>query len=355
MTTDVSIIINEQSSNSMNKDKIIEGLNLKKFGSKGWLGSNDLICPDCGKADKAGILFINDGAIFSCMRCGIKTGVNQYLRKVSRADLIEKQEFHVSIESKVKRIGEVIEETPHEPLPIKKLPAGFKEIDSDEYLERRNFNDYHFWLFKPGVTRIDLRHMHQIIFQILDEDDRRVAWLGRSKNEKEWHKENLIAFKEHKAELKLRYDNSKETDFSSILGGIRDMTDKVDTLILVEGLFDKTNVDTQLKLNSHSSTKCLFTFGDSIKEGQIKNLKRWNNVKAIILLYDYNTIQNSKRYSIVLQKELDVDVKVCEIKEDKDPGIMTLEELNEVFEKSVDPLNYNKGKLNHGIQKERRV
>lgn len=339
----------------MNKEKIIEGLNLKKFGSKGWMGSNDLICPDCEKADKAGILFTNDGAIFSCMRCGIKTSVNQYLRKVSRVDLIEKQEFNVSIESKIKKIGEVVEEAPIKLLPIKKLPIGFKEIDSDEYLESRNFSDYHFWLFKPGITRIDLRHIHQIIYQILDENDRCIAWLGRSKNEKEWHKENLQAFKEHKAELKLRYDNSKDTDFSSILGGVRDMNDKVDTIILVEGLFDKVNVDTQLKLNSYSSTRCLFTFGDSIQDGQIKSLKKWSNVRTIILLYDYNTIQNSKRYSIILQKELGVDVKVCEIKDDKDPGIMTLEELNEVFEKSVDPLNYNKLKLNHGIQKEGRV
>lgn len=333
----------------MNKEEIIQELNLKSFGSKGWMGSSTLICPECGRSDKSGIIFTENSAKFHCMRCSIGMYVNKYLKLSGKSHLVQTNEFTASNEHKLKSlVPEEIEEEIVVNLPEKKLPIGCRPINSDEYLESRGFSNYHFDLFKPVETKLDLSRKGYIIFQIFDMNNVRVAWLGRSRRSKEWHKDNEKKHKEEGERLVLRYDNSKDTDFSNILGGVMELTDEVDTVILVEGLFDKVNVDNELGLPNNENIKCLFTFGDSIKEGQLRILEQFKNIKLVYLLYDYGTIANSKRYGLEIESKLHgVEVMICEVNIiNADPGSLPAESLINILNKSVRPLEFNKGKLN---------
>lgn len=335
----------------MNKEDIIQELGLKPFGTKGWMNSPTLICPECGRSDKTGVIFSDKGAKFNCMRCSIGMYINKFFKLTGRHHLIEINEHTASIEHKIKSlyIEEEIEEDVD--LPEKRLPVGCREVVNDEYLESRNFSEYHYRLFKPVQTKIDLSKSNMIIFQIFDDRDRRVAWLSRSKRDKLWHKENERKHKEEGERLVLRYDNSPDTDFSSILGGINDMTDEITSVILVEGLFDKVNVDNKLDLPTSDDMICLFTFGDSIKRGQINILKKYPNIENIFLMYDYNTIINSKRYGLELNNELkSVDIYVCEIDiKDADPGILSKNSILDILNKSVNVIEFNKKKLNRRL------
>lgn len=335
----------------MNKEDIIQELGLKAFGTKGWMNSSSLVCPECGRSDKTGIIFSKNGAKFHCMRCSLGMFVNKFFKLTNRNHLIEADEHSASMEHKLKSlfVEEELEEITE--LPEKRLPIGCKILIDDYYLESRNFSEYHYRLFKPVQTKIDLSKSNMIIFQIFDDMDRRVAWLSRSKRDKSWHKENERKHKEEGERLVLRYDNSPDTDFSSILGGINDMTDRITSVILVEGLFDKVNVDNQLNLPNSDDMICLFTFGDSIKRGQIKILKKYPNIKNIFLMYDYNTIINSKRYGLELNNELkSVDIFVCEIDiKDADPGILSKDSILDILNKSVNVIEFNKKKLNRRL------
>lgn len=336
----------------MNRDRIIQEFSLRKFGRKGWMGnSSKFICPVCNKSDKIGILFLKEGgAIVNCFHENhYRKGVNQYFRDINRIDLIEQEQESVS---STRQIIDIFEDKKKEEqitkLPIKPLPIGFKPITQDEYLDNRGFLPYHYDLFRPGVTNIDLRQRGNVIFQLFDKGGNRIGWLSRSKKSKEWHKENLILSKEGKAELKLRYDNSPNTDFAKMLGGWQELNDEVKTVILVEGLFDKVNVDIQLDLPNNKEVKCLFTFGDSISIDQINILKQYPNIEDIYLLYDYNTITQSKQYGLDIQSAMRCRVKVGEIKkEGKDPGNMSSDEIIDTLQQSVDPLSFKVGKLEY--------
>lgn len=334
----------------MNRDRIVGEFGLKRFGSKGWLTSSTLYCPVCGKSDKIGILFTNKGGVVHCFHENhYKESLKQYLMKVGRQDLIEEYNAPVSIYRNIPSLFEEVEKEELAELPEKRLPIGFKQIDSHSYLdEERGFLPYHYKLFKPGVTKIDPRQLGNIIFQVFDERDVRVAWLSRSTKSKEWHKINLERFKEDEVDLKLRYDNSPNTDFGKMLGGVPEITSNTHTVIIVEGLFDKTNVDIQLRLDLEEGVKCLFSFGDNLTIDQVNILKKFSNIDNVYLMYDYKTIEQSKQCGAMIEEETNCTVRVGEIKEEgKDPGNMTCEEIISVMDQSVFPLSFKVGKLNY--------
>lgn len=337
----------------MENNKIISELGLRHFGSKGWMTSKQVVCESCGRYDKCGIYFNENGAVFNCMRCDIKKPLNLYLKQTNRGHLCS-NEVSVSNENKIRQITSITQEKEEifEQLPIRKLPIGFREIKSDDYLDGRNFLDYHYNLFKPGITKLDLSRKHMIVFQIFDKDNRRVGWVARSRLSKDWHKQNLKNNKENGEKIVLRYDNSTNTDFSCIIGGINEITENTDTLIIVEGIFDKTNVDKELKLYDNEKIKCNFTFGNSIKDGQISILNNFPQIKLIYLLYDWGTIKNSKEYGLILEEQLKKEIRVCELNiKDTDPGELKEKQLLKILQQSVDPFSYKYRKLTNVVRR----
>lgn len=336
----------------IDKERVIAEFNLKTFGVKGWKQSKTLSCPYCGKTDRFGFLFLKDGGVVHCFKCDTRDSIFNYLKIVGRSDLIEHQK-QTSIFNPISRFSlRKSEESEEVGLSLIKVPIGSKNIKNSAYLEGRNFNKYHYDLFKPFIVDniIFDKYEGYVFFRIFQEGIL-IAWLARSKKSKEWHKRNLIDFKAGRSELRLRYENSRGSDFNNMVGGIDEITNETETVIIVEGIFDKVNVDTLLQLNETPEIKCVFTFGNKVGENQIKLIKR-KGVKNIVLMYDPKTEKESAEYGLKLSKHFDTKIAVLK---DKDPGEICFDELQKVLLSTKTPLEYAKSvSLKVSMQQKRR-
>lgn len=341
------------------KERIISDFNLTPFGSQGWLTNKDMECPFCGKSGKWGIIF-NDtgGATFHCWKCPRKVPVFEFLKKVNRLDLTKKVYTVKSNELELcpkiqdttnsgdysKWMEEGSEQKEAELKPVT-LPLRIKPLIDDEYLNSRGFRPEHYKEFEPSYTSTSLeaKLKNFIIFK-MKVDGVCVAWWARSRYSKEWHKENLEKYKKHEAELVLRYRNS-ENNFQDLLGGYDELIEGVtETVIIVEGIFDKVNIDNLLGLQKIPDIKCCFTFGNNIGRGQI-NMMLKKRIKNVILLYDFGTINESKD-SALKMKDLFENVYVTAIRKPGiDPGNIDLQYLEEVLNDAVDPISFFYNKL----------
>jgi hypothetical protein len=334
------------------KEAIISEFNLTPFGSQGWLTNKDMECPFCGKSGKWGIIFNPSGiATYHCWKCPRKVSVYEFLKKLNRTDLakmtytVKPSEIDVcpkiegaSFEESAWMRGE--EQIEEEELKPVKMPLRVKPLINDEYLNSRGFTPKHYEEFEPCFTNSPLEpRLNNFIIFKMKVNGVCVAWWARSRYSKEWHKENLEAYKRHEADLVLRYRNS-ENNFQDLLGGCDEIIKgKTETVIIVEGIFDKTNLDNLLGLQEIDDIKCCFTFGNNIGQGQLKELKR-REVKTVILLYDYGTINESKETSMRMREMFD-RVLVCAIrKEGVDPGNIDIDYLDEVLRTASDPVNF---------------
>lgn len=312
----------------INKEDCVVELSLVPFGGKGWMQGIDLSCPECGKTGKFGIMFSDDSGVAHCFKCDYSTNLIVFLKSIGRTDLIL-YEREISLKSTLKTIKRTIEQV--EELPEVILPKGYRKIDHDEYLEERNFKGYQYRQFEVGVTDhfLEKRLRNYLIF-VLKQRGKTVGWIARSKYSKEWHKENSERHKEFGDYLKLRYINSTGTDFERIIGGFDEITENTHTVIVTEGLFDKTNISNHLKTEESEELKVIFTFGNKFSVSQIE-LLRTTKVKTVVLMYDPNTIKQSKQYSMELSKWF--ETYVCYIKDEEiDPGNMSKKYLAETLE-----------------------
>jgi hypothetical protein len=311
----------------INPDKIKEELNLKPFGAKGWWGNKNLKCLKCGRGDKLGIKFTDKGGVVHCFyEIGEGVSIYKYLREIGRDDLIltepkiRKAEFKIEDLKKEKELD--LE------LPEKKLPRGFKRIYFDGYLDDRGFEPHQYNQFNIGIST-DYLLKGYLVF-LLKQEDKVVGWVARSKMEKEWHEENLKKFKEGEEGLVLRYRNSKNTDFNKILGGFDEITENTEEIWIVEGIFDKSNLDNIYGLNSQEKIKCCFTFGNRVTDHHLRLLKKKTNVKKIIMLYDFGTTKQTKKHSLQLSKNF--EVMIGEFKDENvDAGNADREYMDEIF------------------------
>lgn len=305
----------------INREKIINELSLTSFGGKGWLKSENIPCPKCGKSDKFGINISNKGGGVHCFKCDYSNNILNFLKSINKQYLVS---FEHDVSFKTKIVDPFLEKEAIEVNnKLIKLPRGFNRIFYSEYLNERGFQDYQYDKYCVGETNhfLEKKLHNYLIFQIFN-DNKLVGWIARSKYSKDWHENNLIKFKKGEEELYLRYRNSSNTDFVNILGNYDDINKNTHTVILVEGLFDSTNVENLLKLNFQDEIKCCFTFGNKVSNNQIELLLKKPNIENIILMYDENTINQCKIYGARLSKYFNVDI--AEIKDKNvDPGNMT--------------------------------
>lgn len=326
----------------IDKEELVSELELKSFGQKGWLTNREEVCPCCGKGGKWGIMFMenNESAIFHCFKCGQKLSIRNYLIKINRKDLI-KNDYQVS-KKNINLTPLIKEEEEYEEEESKEavLPKGLRLLEHDPYLDGRHFLQEHYKEFEPSYTKSileeNLSKHNYIIFKI-KQGDKIMGWLARSRYDKEWHEQNLNLYKEKNERLVLRYMNSRD-GFAHILGGYNYIGAETEIVILVEGLFDKVNIDYLMDLHPKEELACCFTFGKKISNGQLRLLKE-TNVKRIILMYDEDALKESKENAMNLSKRF--EVLVCRIKDkDIDPGNMTLSYLNNVLLEAKDPLSF---------------
>jgi hypothetical protein len=261
-------------------------------------------CPFCYKPDHFYINkgYNNKGILhpYDCKKCGVSGSVFTFLAKLNALHLIEgRQQENDELpklsfgQAKEEEIEEVV-------LPNKSLPIGSRLIIEGspeyKYLQTRKFKEIEFLLYQPQYTKLMSKLANYVIIPIYQDFSIKgyVSRYGIDKKDPRYDKD------------KLRYINSKNTDFSCLLGGIDEINNKTTSAILVEGFFDKVSVTTELNLHYVDELKSLCTFGKKISAQQIKLIKK-TNIKTIILMYDQrDAVNDMKKISFELLKDFNV-------------------------------------------------
>lgn len=323
----------------MEKDRIIQELNLHPFGNKGWMHSSESLCMfGCERYDKFGIMFTEDSGICKCMRCGESSSLYNYLVYIGRSDLLTG--FSAPIKDEIKSFEEPNhseeEITPKQDF---ELPKGFKRIYFDEYLDDRGFSSKDYKKYHIGVSTERKLRFH-IVFPIY-QNGKLSGWLARSRMSKEWHKKNIKDFKNKVASLVLRYYNNDGAEFSELVGNLDSIREGIDkTVILVEGIFDEQNVSKLLnKLSEFDTTKCCFTFGKSLSENQLKILLN-KGIENFILMYDPDALKEIEKFLLRYENKVK-SITGVELEEGEDPGdIINSDKLRQYLNKQQSSLEF---------------
>lgn len=325
----------------IDKEQIIKSFNLVKTGNKGWLFAPNLECPYCRHRNHISFILSDSISSFNCRHCYAKGTLFKLFKQLNRLDLISPffKVYKNKIENKfLKEEEEISLETLD-----KKLPYGFIRIYEDDYLTKeRGFTKEHYNTYIIGISEKHHILKQDYIIFIVTEDNIPKGYVVRSrKSKKEIEKIN-----EQRKELGLpkylRWKNS-DADFSKLIFGIDEIKVGIThTMILVEGITSKANVDKLLNLFNNEEVKCGATFGKILQPIQILKLKQ-KGIVNIIILYDPDAVDYSKEYS--LKAERYFNVKVGFLKE-KDPGDLNEEELAEVLHNLQNPLQFGISKLN---------
>lgn len=291
-------------------------------------------CPSCGHREFG--ISLGDNHVYNCYRkkqCGISGNIyhlakllNKQLTKSFAVEAKQQLTSILEMQNQLKTIAVVAE-----PVEII-LPFGYKRLIYHKYLEQRGFVEQDYHNYQVGYSALHSKLRNFVIFPII-ENNLNVGYVGRN-----------IMSKEKIEELKrqgtniLRYRNSNYTSFENLLYGYDELNEKVETVIIVEGVFDKINVDKLLQLKDNKNTKCLATFKCDISVDQMLKLSRFN-VKNIILMYDNDVVHNIKKNGIKLTKYFNTTIAIN--KTSNDPGDMNFEELNETLDNKRDPYLFN--------------
>lgn len=281
------------------------------------------VCPFCGKSKH---FYINKRTqLFDCKKCGVTGSIYKLLKHLDKTYLIgdKSVEFTEQIKSIRNSLQEelITEQTINE-LPKRNMPPGFRICVANKYLTSRGITRNDCKRYKIGETKVVFKYRNYILFPIYDNGEVR-GFVGRYGNK--------IVPKD-----RLRYNNSLDTDFASLLYGYDEIIlGETETVIIVEGIFDMINVSKHLELDNCKEVKCVCTFGKKISDIQIKKLVA-KNVTNIILSWDFDALKEIKNYGIELEKYFNVCVCVCE--EKKDFGDCNKNEIMKLFSESVIPI-----------------
>ncbi len=285
-------------------------------------------CPLCGKREFY-ISYTVENHPFQCYRknkCGYKGNIYTLIFDQKRYEYLKDQKDvgEYNPDKKLAFIEDIIDNID---FSFHKFtyPIAFKKIIKSDYLDSRCFYSYH--KYEIGMTKIDPKLKNEYIIFIIKQDNQNVAYIGRHiMNKKDLEILNETR-RRHNLKDVLRYRNS-DTDFSKILLGIDECEEETDTVIIVEGLFDKDRVDLLLSLDEQVKVKCCATNGSQISNEQIFLLQK-KGIKKLIILYEadvLNKIQNN-----ITNTAMFFDSVLVGYVEENDPGDMDEEELNKVL------------------------
>lgn len=310
-------------------------INPKRQSPKGWILGG--ICPFCHRNDKFGIKLNNvsikyDNHIsFNCFHgsCLEKGGEFLLFQALGEEDFLKQKKFikYVDkVENKIKQ-REINQEEPIDLRVVKRnVPFGWRRVYDDPYLESRGWEEWQYHQIPAGRTKL-FGKLKDYIILLVEEDGENKGYVARLI----WSKEKIKAAGENAPP---RYRNEGGVDFAKLLGGIDEVTEETTTIIIVEGLFDKTNVDKQLKLNLTPQTKCLYSFGKKLSDAQIEKIRlKSHHIREAIFLYDPDGIDEIKRYGQKLKDFMKVGAGFLF---EKDPGELTAEELETILQDRED-------------------
>ena len=240
-----------------NKDNKIEDDELKdlldnvRFGAKNHYIAD---CPICGKAKH---FYINrKSQMWDCKKCGEEGNIIGLLSHLGKLFMLG--EFKSIERTKIlslSEMGSYEEDEVITTLAVEttKPPTGFKRIYNDDYLKNRKICKRNFKEIKIGYTNIVPSLKDYIIF-IIEEEGECKGYLSR------------YTKKIPKGSKRIKYNNARGVNFSQLLFGFDQVTKYTDTVIVVEGLFDKISIDNYLRLHEEDDIKCVATFGKKISQ-----------------------------------------------------------------------------------------
>lgn len=301
-------------------------------------------CPYCGQFE-FGIAINKANHPWRCLRgkhCG-KTGtiftLLKYLNKLSL--FVDKYDASVSVLTK-RFTTENEEASIIIDIPTVTPPMGWKRLSSHQYLRKRGFTEYE--RYPVGITKYDPKLKDKIVF-LVEQFNSTKGWVGRSIFSKVFIDENNKKFKESGVgRFITRYYNCPSTDFGKLLFGYSEITSNTKTVIIVEGIFDKFNVDKLLELHSQEEVKCIVSFGSSLSDEQ-KYLLYLKGIDEIILLYDSDIIDKIKKVAVQLKEDF-TNILVG-FHPTKDPGDMNLKDLDRVLQSLETPSMFFTNKVAH--------
>ena len=249
----------------IDKDEIINHFRLEKSGQKGWFIAEEP-CPYCGKGEGHLSLILEGFGGFICQKCKEKGSLYKILSEIGRLDLINYNNIKSldRVEDKVSISKDKKEEEIDYKLPIIKPPLGFRRLERDEYLEGRGFTKEDFDYFQIGHTKLDHKlNKDYVIFMVFDPKGELVGYVGRSRKSKEEiarinekRKAKALEKGEKKYFKYLRWVNSGGDFGKMIIGCDQIIPGVTKTILAVEGITDKQNIDKLLDLRNNPEIKC---------------------------------------------------------------------------------------------------
>jgi len=274
-------------------------------------------CPFCNKERHFYISVKTQ--LWDCKKCGESGNIYKLLSHLNKLYLVVGST--IQYKEKIQSIIDVSDDVSDIAVPDMKtvtMPAGWKVVQSDDYLIGRRITNKQCEKYQIGRTNLLRKYKDYILIPIYQDGEIK-GFFGR-----------YAAAKVPKGVPK--YNNSKGVNFAALLGGYDEIIrGEIYTVVLVEGVFDKIKVDTALRLHGKDFIKCCYTFGKKISDIQIQRLVE-KGVCNVILLYDFDAVREMKSYSTELDKWFTVSVTYTN---KKDIDECTDQEAWEVLQKAV--------------------
>ena len=255
-------------------------------------------CPFCGK--ESHFYIDKTTQLFDCKKCGEHGNIYKLLRYVDKLYLlqgatVEERETIESVRSVLATLVDSGEEETSESLPVIPMPAGWRVLErGNSYLKGRGVSAEECRRYEIGSTNLFSKYKNYLLVPIRD-NGQVCGFIGR-------YAGRTVP------DGKLRYNNSIGTEFARLLFGYDEiLSGQTNTVILVEGIFDKISVDRFLGLWENKEVKCVATFGKKISDAQIAKLVA-KQVRRVILLYDFDAVKDIKRYGLALEKFFVTDI-----------------------------------------------
>jgi hypothetical protein len=165
-----------------------------------------------------------------------------------------------------------------------------------------------------------------------------VGYVGRTTKTKSEIKELNDEYKRAGLKKKAyRYINSK-TNFGNLVYGLEEITDETVEVVVVEGIFDKCNVDRKLELGlgGDRSVVCVCTFKCHVSPQQYLQIKnRGRNIEEWSIFYDPDVLKEIIDTGLYLQTKGEQVHVIQNTFLETDPGDMTQEEMLECITNKV--------------------
>lgn len=332
-------------------EKFKSDFHLKTTGTKGWWISSSscasLYCPKCKHIDSSRLAFIfgQKFSTFHCVKCNYNCRLEKYLwlmkkpeyisniRQIKQEDiLIKKELINKKEEIQIEELEEV------------QLPLFFKRLKYSKYLQKRGakLDIYKHWII--GKTDFKDNLKDYIIF-VIQENGKNIGWVARSQKSKE-EIDELNKKSQYKI---LRWRNSKN-DFGKIVFGLDEINEDTEQLIIVEGITSKMRIDCELELYKQNKIKCCCTFGKKITEIQLQKIRNKFKKENIILFYDSDAIQESKKTAYQFKEKFkNIFIVFCNYKDEngnyKDAGDLNKNELLTVLNNKQSPFEFFETKM----------